>query len=432
MTQMIDAKNNVITEEMKYVARREGIDPDKIRKLVSKGYVVIPKNIHRATNPVGIGDNLRTKINVNIGTSPDCVDIELEIRKTKVANKYGADAIMDLSTGGDLSEIRKKIMENTDLPIGTVPIYEMGVISKKKYGSIIDMDEDIMFNTIEKQAKEGVDFMTLHCGITRNSVESLKKEDRIMGIVSRGGSFLAAYIVHHNKENPLYSQFDYLLEILKEHDVTLSLGDGMRPGCLCDNTDRPQIQELIILGELVDRCREIGVQVMVEGPGHVPLNNIEANIRIQKSICKNAPFYVLGPIVTDMAPGYDHITSAIGGAIAGYAGANFLCYVTPAEHVRLMNEEDVKEGIIAAKIAAQAADVAKGNKIAWEMEKEMAIARKNHLWDKQFQLAFDKEKPKRMREELPSSNEKACSVCGDLCALLIAENIKKDNCKKIK
>jgi len=429
---MIDAKNNVITEEMKYVARREGIDPDKIRKLVSKGYVVIPKNIHRATNPVGIGDNLRTKINVNIGTSPDCVDIELEIRKTKVANKYGADAIMDLSTGGDLSEIRKKIMENTDLPIGTVPIYEMGVISKKKYGSIIDMDEDIMFNTIEKQAKEGVDFMTLHCGITRNSVESLKKEDRIMGIVSRGGSFLAAYIVHHNKENPLYSQFDYLLEILKEHDVTLSLGDGMRPGCLCDNTDRPQIQELIILGELVDRCREIGVQVMVEGPGHVPLNNIEANIRIQKSICKNAPFYVLGPIVTDMAPGYDHITSAIGGAIAGYAGANFLCYVTPAEHVRLMNEEDVKEGIIAAKIAAQAADVAKGNKIAWEMEKEMAIARKNHLWDKQFQLAFDKEKPKRMREELPSSNEKACSVCGDLCALLIAENIKKDNCKKIK
>ncbi|MBW9222079.1 phosphomethylpyrimidine synthase [Methanothermococcus sp. SCGC AD-155-C09] len=426
MTQMIDAKNNIITEEMKYVAKKERLDPDKIRKLVSKGYVVIPKNIHRATTPVGIGDNLRTKINVNIGTSPDCVDIEMEIRKTKIANKYGADAIMDLSTGGDLSEIRKKIMENTDLPIGTVPIYEIGVKSKKKYGSIIDMDEDIIFNTIEKQAKEGVDFMTLHCGITRSTVDSLKKEDRIMGIVSRGGSFLAAYIVHHNRENPLYSQFDYLLEILKEHDVTLSLGDGMRPGCLWDNTDRPQIHELIILGELVDRCREAGVQVMVEGPGHVPLNNIEANMRIEKSICKNAPFYVLGPIVTDMAPGYDHITSAIGGAIAGYAGANFLCYVTPAEHVRLMNEEDVKEGIIAAKIAAQAADVAKGNKIAWEMEKEMAIARKNHLWDKQFQLAFDKEKPKKMREELPSSNEKACSVCGDLCALLIAENIKKD------
>ncbi|MBW9220705.1 phosphomethylpyrimidine synthase [Methanothermococcus sp. SCGC AD-155-M21] len=431
MTQMIDAKNNIITEEMKYVAKREGMDPDKIRKLVSKGYIVIPKNIHRATTPVGIGDNLRTKINVNIGTSPDCVDIEMEIRKTKIANKYGADAIMDLSTGGDLSEIRKKIMENTDLPIGTVPIYEIGVISKEKYGSIIDMDEDIIFNTIEKQAKEGVDFMTLHCGITKSSVDSLKKEDRIMGIVSRGGSFLAAYIVHHNRENPLYSQFDYLLEILKEHDVTLSLGDGMRPGCLCDNTDRPQIQELIILGELVDRCRETGVQVMVEGPGHVPLNNIEANMRIQKSICKNAPFYVLGPIVTDMAPGYDHITSAIGGAIDGYAGANFLCYVTPAEHVRLMNEEDVKEGIIAAKIAAQAADVAKGNKIAWEMEKEMAIARKNHLWDKQFQLAFDREKPKRMREELPSSNEKACSVCGDLCALLVAENIKKNYYEKL-
>ena len=403
----------------------EKINPEKLRKLIAKGYVVIPKNIHRNTKPVGIGDNLRTKVNVNIGTSPDCVDIDMEIRKTKIANKYGADAIMDLSTGGDLPEIRKAIMENTDLPIGTVPMYEIGVESRKKYGRVIDMDEDIIFNVIERQAKEGVDFMTLHCGITKNSVESLKNDKRIMGVVSRGGAFLTAYIMHHNKENPLYEQFDYLLEILKEHDVTLSLGDGMRPGCLCDNTDRPQIHELIILGELVDRCREAGVQVMVEGPGHVPLNNVETNMRIQKSLCKNAPFYVLGPIVTDLAPGYDHITSAIGGALAAYCGANFLCYVTPAEHLRLMDENDVKEGLIASKIAAQAADVARGNPMAWEKEKEMAIARKNHDWEKQFELSIDKEKPRKMREELPSADEKACSVCGEFCALLMVEEAGK-------
>ena len=426
MTQMTDAKNKIITEEMKEVAKKERIDPERLRRLIAKGYVVIPKNIHRDTTPVGIGEDLRTKVNVNIGTSPDCVDIEMEIRKTEIANKYGADAIMDLSTGGDLPEIRKRIMEHTNLPLGTVPIYEVGVESKKKYGSVVDMDEDLIFKVIERQAKEGVDFMTLHCGITKETVETLKKSNRIMGIVSRGGAFLAAYIIHHGKENPLYENFDYLLEILKEHDVTISLGDGMRPGCLCDNTDRAQIHELIVLGELVERCREVGVQAMVEGPGHIPLNNIESNIRLQKSICKNAPFYVLGPVVTDMAPGYDHITAAIGGAIAGYAGANFLCYVTPAEHVRLMKEEDVKEGLIATKIAAQAADVARGNRIAWEMEREMALARKHHLWEKQFQLAFDSEKPKKMREELPSSNEKACSVCGDLCALLIAESIFRE------
>jgi len=284
-----------------------------------------------------------------------------------------------------------------------------------------DMDGEV----IERQAKEGVDFMTLHCGITKQSVESLTKDKRIMGVVSRGGAFLTAYILHNQKENPLYENFDYLLEILYEHDVTLSLGDGMRPGCLPDNTDRPQIHELIVLGELVDRCREAGVQVMVEGPGHVPLNNIEANMKIQKTLCKNAPFYVLGPIVSDLAPGYDHITSAIGGAIAAYSGANFLCYVTPSEHVRIMKEEDVKEGLVASKIAAQAADVARGNSLAWEKEVEMAYARKNHDWEKQFELAIDKEKPKKMREEIPSSDEKACSICGKYCALLMVEELGK-------
>ncbi|EHP85698.1 phosphomethylpyrimidine synthase [Methanotorris formicicus] len=425
MTQMIDAKNGTITKEMEFVAKEEGIEIDKLRRLIAKGYVVIPKNISRNTKPVGIGEGLRTKINANIGTSPDFVDIDLEVKKAKIAEKYGADAIMDLSTGGNLRKIRKAIMDATNLPIGTVPIYEVGVEAKKKYGRVIDMDEDLIFNVIERQAKEGIDFMTLHCGITKESVETLKKSGRIMGVVSRGGAFLTAYILYHQKENPLYENFDYLLDILKDYDVTISLGDGMRPGCLADNTDRAQIHELIVLGELVDRCREKGVQCMVEGPGHIPLNNIDANMKLQKSICKNAPFYVLGPIVTDLAPGYDHITSAIGGALAAYSGANFLCYVTPSEHVRIMTESDVKEGVIAAKIAAQAADVAKGNAKAWEKEIAMAYARKNHDWEKQFELAIDKEKPKKMREEIPSLDEKACSICGEYCALLMVEELGK-------
>jgi len=425
MTQMSDAKNGIVTREMEFVANEERMDIEKLKKLIAKGHVVIAKNVNRNTKPVGIGDGLRTKVNVNIGTSPDYVDIDMELKKVEIAEKYGADAIMDLSTGGDLIEIRKKIMKNTNLPIGTVPIYEVGVEMGKKGGKVVDMDEDLIFKVIERQAKEGVDFMTLHCGITKQSVESLTKDKRIMGVVSRGGAFLTAYILHNQKENPLYENFDYLLEILYEHDVTLSLGDGMRPGCLPDNTDRPQIHELIVLGELVDRCREAGVQVMVEGPGHVPLNNIEANMKIQKTLCKNAPFYVLGPIVSDLAPGYDHITSAIGGAIAAYSGANFLCYVTPSEHVRIMKEEDVKEGLVASKIAAQAADVARGNSLAWEKEVEMAYARKNHDWEKQFELAIDKEKPKKMREEIPSSDEKACSICGKYCALLMVEELGK-------
>ncbi|CAB3288682.1 Phosphomethylpyrimidine synthase [Methanocaldococcus lauensis] len=421
MTQMDDAKKGIITEEMKIVSEKERIDVEKLKKLIAKGYVVIPKNVNRDTEPVGIGKYLRTKVNANIGTSPDFVDIDLEIKKAKVAEKYGADTIMDLSTGGNLEEIRKAIMNVVNLPIGTVPIYEAGKIAREKYGRVVDMDEDLIFNVIEKQAKEGVDFMTLHCGITKQSVERLKKSGRVLGVVSRGGAFLTAYILYHNKENPLYKNFDYLLEILKEYDVTISLGDGMRPGCLLDNTDRAQIEELIILGELVEKCREKGVQCMVEGPGHIPLNYIETNIKLQKSLCKNAPFYVLGPVVTDIAPGYDHITAAIGGALAGYYGADFLCYVTPSEHLRLPTVEDVKEGVIATKIAAQAADVAKGNKLAWEKEKEMAYARKNHDWKKQYELAIDKEKAKKMREEIPSKEKRACSICGDYCALLMVE-----------
>ncbi len=422
---MDDARKGIITEEMKTIAKKEKIDPEKLRRYIAMGYVVIPKNKNRDTTPIGIGKDLKTKVNANIGTSPDCVDIELEIKKAKTAEKYGADAIMDLSTGGDLKKIRKAIMNAVKIPIGTVPIYEVGKLAREKYGKVVDMDEDLIFKVIEEQAKEGVDFMTLHCGITKHSVERLKRSGRIMGVVSRGGAFLTAYILYHEEENPLYKNFDYLLDILKEHDVTISLGDGMRPGCLADNTDRAQIEELIILGELVDKCREKGVQCMVEGPGHIPINYIETNIKLQKSLCKNAPFYVLGPIVTDIAPGYDHITSAIGGALAGYYGADFLCYVTPSEHLRLPNIDDVKEGVIAAKIAAQAADVAKGNKLAWEKEIEMAYARKNHDWEKQFELAIDKEKAKKMREKTPSKEEKACSICGDYCALLMVEELGK-------
>ncbi len=426
MTQMSDALNGIITKEMKYVAKEEKINEEKVRKLVAKGYVVIPKNILRDTKPVGIGDNLRTKVNVNIGTSPDCIDVNMELKKVDICNKYGADAIMDLSTGGDLKEIRRKIIKHTDLPLGTVPMYEIGIESIKKYGSIVDMTEDIIFNVIERQAKDGVDFMTLHCGITKSSVETLKKSNRKLGIVSRGGSFITAYIQHTGEENPLYKNFDYLLDILKEYDITMSLGDGMRPGCLLDNTDRPQIHELIILGELVDECRNKEVQVMVEGPGHVPLNNIETNIKLQKSLCKNAPFYVLGPLVTDIAPGYDHIVSAIGGSLAAYYGANFLCYVTPAEHVRLMDVEDVKEGLIASKIAAQVSDVAKGNKLAWEKEELMAHYRQNHDWEGQFKVAIDGEKPRKMRDTIPPKNDKACSVCGEYCALLISKKWKDE------
>ena len=331
---------------------------------------------------------------------------------------------MDLSTGPRFREVRRAIMDSIKAPIGTVPIYQAGIIASKNKGAVVDMDEDDMFSAIEEQAREGVDFMTLHCGITRDTVEKTQKSKRTMGIVSRGGAFLAAWIIHNQQENPLFKNYDYLLEIAREHDVTLSLGDGLRPGCLADASDIPQMAELNILGELVQRAREAGVQVMVEGPGHVPLNQINANMQIQKTICKEAPFYVLGPIVTDLAPGYDHITSAIGGAIAASSGADFLCYVTPAEHLSIPNLQEVKEGVIASRIAAQAADVALGIDSAWDHEMKMAHARKNFNWDKQFRLAFDQEKPRKCRERNASSTRDMCTMCGEFCALrMVRDNL---------
>ena len=421
MTQKSEAVKGNITPEMEDVSKNENIDVDKLVKLIANGKVVIPKNINSNVKACGIGEGLTTKINANIGSSSKIDDLDLEINKAKLAVEYGADAIMDLSTGSDLKLFRKKIMEAIDVIIGTVPIYEAGVVTLAKGNEIIDMDPDDIFKAIENQAREGVDFMTLHCGITKDLVSKLEKQKRMMGIVSRGGTFMASWIKHNSEENPLYENYDYLLELSYEYDITLSLGDGLRPGCLADASDIPQFQELVNLGGLVKRTQDANVQVMVEGPGHMPLNQIKANMEIQKTICHGAPFYVLGPLVTDLAPGYDHITSAIGGAIAATSGANFLCYVTPAEHLSLPSLEDVKEGVIASKIAAEAADVAKGLPQVWEREREMAKARKEFDWEKQFDLAFDKSKPRTYRDKCELDDDEMCAMCGEYCAVKIAK-----------
>ena len=421
LTQKSEAMKGNITPEMEDVSKNENIDVNKLVKLIADGKVVIPKNVNSNVKACGIGEGLTTKINANIGSSSKIDDLDLEINKAKLAVEYGADAIMDLSTGSDLKLFRKKIMEAIDVIIGTVPIYEAGVVTLAKGKEIIDMDPDDIFEAIENQAREGVDFMTLHCGITKDLVEKLENQKRMMGIVSRGGTFMASWIKHNDLENPLYENYDYLLELSYEYDITLSLGDGLRPGCLADASDIPQIQELVNLGGLVKRAQDADVQVMVEGPGHMPLNQIKANMEIQKTICHGAPFYVLGPLVTDLAPGYDHITSAIGGAIAATSGANFLCYVTPAEHLSLPSLEDVKEGVIASKIAAEAADVAKGLPQVWAREHEMAKARKEFDWEKQFELAFDKSKPRQYRDKCELDDDEMCAMCGEYCAVKIAK-----------
>ncbi|MGZ7048772.1 MAG: phosphomethylpyrimidine synthase [Methanobacterium sp.] len=425
MTQLESARKGQITPEMEFVAKEENVNVQKLMKRISNGNIIIPKNVKGNSVPKGIGKGLITKINANVGSSSEIEKLELEVKKAKIAVEYGADAVMDLSTGPNLKEVRKGVINSIDVPIGTVPIYEAAVGASKEKGAVINMDEDDMFNAIINQAKEGVDFMTIHSGITMDTVDKVKKSERIMGIVSRGGAFLAAWILQNGEENPLYKNYDYLLEIAIEYDITLSLGDGLRPGCLADASDIPQIQELIILGQLVERARNAGVQVMVEGPGHVPLDQIQANMKIQKTICKGAPFYVLGPIITDLAPGYDHITSAIGGAIAASSGADFLCYVTPREHLSIPDIEAVKEGVIASKIAGQAADVAKGIKSAWNREIQMANARRCFDWEKQFELALDHETPRRYRgnELIPGD---MCTMCGEFCALrIVRDHLRK-------
>jgi len=421
MTQLELARKGTVSSPMKQVAEKEGVKTDFIIQGLIDGEIVIPFNVnHIDLIPCGIGKGLRTKVNANIGTSSDFCDLTTELRKLQTAIGFGADTVMDLSTGGDISAIRKAIMSASTAPVGTVPIYQAGIEAIENRGAIVNMSVDDIFTVIEEHAKNGVDFMTVHCGVTQASLARLKKQGRMTDIVSRGGAFLIGWMLHNNKENPLYQCYDRLLDLAFEYDFTLSLGDGLRPGCLADATDRAQIEELIILGELVEYAREAGVQAMVEGPGHLPLNQIATNVQLEKSLCHGAPFYVLGPLVTDIGAGYDHITAAIGGAIAAAAGADFLCYVTPTEHLSLPNMEDVKEGVIASRIAAHAADIVKGVKGAKDWDEQMSLSRKALDWKKQAKLSLDPELSQQVRGKIPSSGE-TCSMCGKYCAMAIVE-----------
>ncbi|MDD3927857.1 MAG: phosphomethylpyrimidine synthase ThiC [bacterium] len=405
---------------MEAAAAREGVDAEIIRQGLAEGTIALPANPNHVTlQPLAIGKGLKTKVNANIGTSTDYPRLEDEIAKLKVALDAGADALMDLSTGGDIAGIRRAILEACPVPLGTVPIYQAAVETVAAGSTVADIDPELIFDVIERQAAEGVDFMTVHSGITTEVVMRLQREGRVTDVVSRGGSFLVCWMLKNKAENPLYRDFDRLLEIAVKYDVTLSLGDGLRPGCLADATDRAQIQELLILGELTDRAWEAGVQVMIEGPGHMPLDQIEANILLQKRICHGAPFYVLGPLVTDVAPGYDHITSAIGGALAAKAGADFLCYVTPAEHLGLPEAEDVRQGIIAARIAGHAADIIKGVPGAREWDRRMAQARKALDWEAQMELAIDPARAREYHSRRAGKDPEVCSMGGDFCAMRV-------------
>ena len=414
-TQMDAARKGIITEEMKVVAKKENIDVETLRKRVAEGRIVIPANKnHKSLNAEGIGEGLKTKINVNLGISRDCPNVDKELEKVKVAIDMNAEAIMDLSSFGKTEEFRRRVVDMSPAIIGTVPVYDaVGFYDKE----LKDITSEEFLDVARKHAKDGVDFLTVHAGINKRTAEVFKKNDRVTNIVSRGGSLLYAWMELNDKENPFYEYYDELLDICEEYDVTLSLGDSLRPGSIADGTDAPQIEELIVLGELTKRAWERNVQVMIEGPGHIAINEIEANVLLEKKLCYGAPFYVLGPIVTDIAPGYDHITSAIGGAIAASAGADFLCYVTPAEHLRLPTLEDMKEGIIATKIAAHAGDIGKGITSARDWDDEMSEARRELNWEKMFELAIDSEKAIKYREESTPEFSDSCTMCGKMCSV---------------
>lgn len=414
-TQMNAARQGIITDEIRTVAEKEGIAPEKLMKYVAAGTAIIPCNKnHKAISPAGVGSMLKTKINVNLGTSRDCKDLNMELEKVQSAVDMGAEAIMDLSSCGDTQKFRRLLTEKCPAMIGTVPIYDAVVYYHKP---LIQITTDEWIDIVKMHAQDGVDFMTIHCGINKETAVKFKRNKRLMNIVSRGGSIIFAWMEMTGNENPFYERFDEILDICQQYDVTLSLGDACRPGCIMDATDAPQIEELITLGELTKRAWEKDVQVMIEGPGHMPLNQIAANMEIEKTLCHGAPFYVLGPLVTDIAPGYDHITAAIGGAVAAMNGAAFLCYVTPAEHLRLPDLDDVKEGIIASKIAAHAADIAKGLPGATDWDLQMDKARKVLDWEKMFDVAIDPEKARRYRESSKPEKEDTCSMCGNFCAV---------------
>ncbi|MFH0765779.1 MAG: phosphomethylpyrimidine synthase ThiC [Calditrichota bacterium] len=417
MTQLKLARQGIISDVVQAVAKAEDLEPEFIRSGVAQGTIVIPANInHHGLKPCGIGTGLRTKVNANIGTSSDYGDINSELEKLRVTIEAGADTVMDLSSGGDINSIRRAVIAASPLPVGTVPIYQAGIKAQSDYGAIVKMTADDLFAAIEEHARDGVDFMTVHCSVTQKAIARLQNESRVTDVVSRGGAFLIGWILHNERENPLYEQYDRLLELALKYDFTLSLGDGLRPGCLADASDRAQIEELLTSGELVERARKAGVQVMVEGPGHMPLNQITANVLLEKRICKGAPFYVLGPLVTDIGAGYDHITGAIGGAIAAAAGTDYLCYVTPTEHLALPDIEDVREGIIASRIAAHAGDIVKGVKGAWEQDLNMSIARKNLDWKRQIELSVNPARAERVRAQRSTAGT-GCTMCGDFCAM---------------
>lgn len=414
-TQMDAAKKGIITREMEIVANKESKNPEEIRSLVAEGKVAIPANInHKSLSPEGVGQGLKTKINVNLGISKDCCDCDRELEKVRTALDMGAEAIMDLSNYGKTAEMREAIVNMSTAMLGTVPIYDaLGYYDK----DLKDLTAKEFLEVVEKHGQDGVDFVTIHAGLNREAVETVKRNKRLTNIVSRGGSLLFAWMEINNAENPFFEYYDELLDICAKYDITLSLGDALRPGSINDASDASQIKELITLGELTKRAWEKNVQVIIEGPGHMALNEIEANMVMQKRLCHGAPFYVLGPLVTDVAPGYDHITSAIGGAIAATYGADFLCYVTPAEHLRLPNLDDMKEGIIASKIAAHAADIAKGVKNARNWDNEMSKARADLNWERMFDLAIDPAKARRYRAESKPHDEESCSMCGKMCSM---------------
>lgn len=426
-TQMQLARQGKITDAMETVAKQEKISAEVIRQRVADGTVAICANVnHTSLIPCGVGQGLCTKVNANIGTSSAYPDIEPELLKLAAAIEAGADSVMDLSTGDNIDCSRRAIIEKSTVMVGTVPIYQATVEAIKSHGAVVDMTADDLLHAIARQAKDGADFITVHCGVTRGVIERMRRQGRVMDIVSRGGSFITGWMLHNGKENPLYERYDDILSICAKYDVTISLGDGLRPGCLADATDHAQVQELLVLGELVQRAWAQGVQVLVEGPGHVPFDQVAANMKLQKQICKGAPFYVLGPLVTDVAPGYDHITSAIGGALAAANGADFLCYVTPAEHLALPTIEDVHEGVIASRIAAHAADIVKGTPGAREWDLEMAKARKSLDWQKQTELAIDPKRAAAKRGARNAAGTEACSMCGDYCAMkIVSEYLNK-------
>jgi len=421
MTQIEMAKQGVLSHQMKQIVQQEDTSQEIVQQLTAEGKIVIPANVNHANLvPCGIGKGLTIKVNANIGTSSDHSSKENELEKLRTAIHFGADTVMDLSTGGEISDVRQAIIAGSTVPIGTVPIYQAGIEAIERHGAIVNMTVDEIFAVIEQQAKDVVDFVTVHSGVTQEAIARLKKQRRVTDIVSRGGAFLIGWMLHNDRENPLYEYFDRLLEIAHKFDVTLSLGDGMRPGSIADATDRAQIEELLTLGELVEQAREAGIQTMVEGPGHLPLDQITTNVQLEKSLCHEAPFYVLGPLVTDIAAGYDHITGAIGGAIAAASGADFLCYVTPTEHLSLPDAEDVKIGVIASRIAAHAADIARSTQRAIEWDTKMSTARKNLDWELQAKLSLDPDKV-RLVHNKHATTTKTCSMCGKYCAMALVE-----------